>query len=187
MNIVTPAAGNLAPAILPEIRLSLGLEDCDSKEMNRQLKLARRVIEHIELRTNRVFETVEFSQTYPFFPCGRLEFVKSPFIEISAVEFRDGDNVEQEFTDYWLMAPGRQRAWIQPKNGWPATYCRPDAVIVTYTAGWSPVPYTFMEAVCLLFGHWNENREATITGTISKEIEIGFENCLTILRDKTYT
>jgi hypothetical protein len=56
---------------------------------------------------------------------------------------------------------------------WPSTYVRPDAVTVTYVAGWTAaasVPACLrawcLQAVATLY----ENREQTITGTIAAEL-----------------
>lgn len=46
---------------------------------------------------------------------------------------------------------------------WPETQDRPGAVIITWTAGWADdteVPADIAQAVLLLVGHWDLNREA---------------------------
>jgi len=65
------------------------------------------------------------------------------------------------------------RAYIRPKAGvsWPGLYDRPDAIMVTYVAGFgaSPesIPENIKQAIRLLCCHWFENREASVPGAIN--------------------
>jgi uncharacterized phiE125 gp8 family phage protein len=52
---------------------------------------------------------------------------------------------------------------------WPVIHCRPGAVKIEFTAGFGDtpddVPADLRAAVLLTAGHWNENREATVSVT----------------------
>jgi uncharacterized phiE125 gp8 family phage protein len=58
---------------------------------------------------------------------------------------------------------------------WPNTYAQADSVVITYVAGHSSVSTSVPENVKLackqLIAHWYRNREAVLTGTISKDLE----------------
>jgi uncharacterized phiE125 gp8 family phage protein len=58
-------------------------------------------------------------------------------------------------------------------------------ICVTYKAGWTTaalVPQTIRQAMLLLIGHWYENREEALTGTISRSIEFGVKALLGVER-----
>ena len=60
-------------------------------------------------------------------------------------------------------------------ESWPSFTPYPTgAVRIQFTAGYNDianVPQMVKQAILLLVGHWYENREATLAGTISREIE----------------
>lgn len=69
-----------------------------------------------------------------------------------------------------------------PGKSWPATRDGLlNAVRIDYTAGYgaaAAVDRRAKQAVHLLAAHWYENREASLTGTISKELELGLRSLL---------
>lgn len=70
--------------------------------------------------------------------------------------------VSKRETGLWTIAPAYDVIW-------PDVRCVPEAITVTYIAGSavSAVPAPIKSAILLLIGHWYENREAVITGTIA--------------------
>jgi uncharacterized phiE125 gp8 family phage protein len=69
------------------------------------------------------------------------------------------------------------------------TYDRLSAVAVTYTSGYgapSAVPEDAKQAIRLLAAHWLENAEASVIGTISKEIEFSYSALCDRLRWGNY-
>lgn len=62
---------------------------------------------------------------------------------------------------------------------------------VTYTAGYAPdpqdpdvwpAPPLVRQAVRMLVGHWYENREAAVVGTISQEVHLGVQAIMRLVR-----
>lgn len=115
--------------------------------------------------------------------------MRSPLIAVSQVAYYDPDGTLQTLganTDYVVdttLEPGR----ITPAAGtnWPATQDRPGAVRITYTAGYASraaIPEVIKQAMRMQISHWYENREAVITGTISKELELGAQYLLDKVR-----
>lgn len=100
----------------------------------------------------------------------------SPAIE--AIEYLDtaGDAQTMAEADYVLdewSAPAR----VLPASTWPACSAQPGAVKIDWTAGWetaADVPEDLMHAQKLLLGHWHENREAVVLGTISSTVQLGW-------------
>lgn len=65
-----------------------------------------------------------------------------------------------------------------PNTIWPAVLRQPGAVKITWTAGWTSaaaVPADLVHAMKLLIGHWFENREAVVVGTISSAVQLGWD------------
>ena len=88
--------------------------------------------------------------------------------------------------DQIVQPIGNDRYHLQLKKGcsWPATDCSPNAIAIRFNAGWptqSKVPGTLTQAIRMLVSHWYENREAVLTATISKEIELGVNAMLDML------
>lgn len=69
---------------------------------------------------------------------------------------------------------------IEVKNYWPATFDRPNAVLITYTAGYgaaASVPSSIKSAMLLILGHLYENRENVVEGSMI-ELPYGAEALL---------
>ncbi len=74
------------------------------------------------------------------------------------------------------LSADRSPPLLRPARGksWPSAASEPDAVSITFTAGAAKVedvPPVLVQAMLLLIGHWYENREAIVVGTITKEME----------------
>jgi uncharacterized phiE125 gp8 family phage protein len=91
----------------------------------------------------------------------------------------DEDSVLQTWasTKYKVdPAGGEEAARVMLADGeeWPDTDLDPNSVEVEFKAGYGTaaanVPDTIKAAMKLLVGHWFENREEVITGTISTDI-----------------
>lgn len=110
---------------------------------------------------------------------------RPPLQSVASVKYYDTNNSQQTLlaASYHVVAPYQQPGRVELADGysWPATYERPDAVTVRFTAGYgtaASVPPGIAQAMLLLIGHWNENREASLVGTISKEAEFSVKSLL---------
>lgn len=71
---------------------------------------------------------------------------------------------------------------------WPTTYDQLGAVRISYLAGYyesaietaniPAIPKPIIQAILMLVGSWYESREATLVGTVSKEIEFAVSSLL---------
>lgn len=110
----------------------------------------------------------------------RLWLPVFPVQSITSIAYFDADNTGQTATlsDFGLHGD-EDHAWIEPKTGktWPALYPRPDALAVTFVAGFgaaaSDVPDHLILATRMLIAHWYENREAA-AGPLA-EIPLGVQ------------
>lgn len=110
---------------------------------------------------------------------------KPPLQSVTYLKYYDTANTLQTFSasDYQVMTPRRFPGSIHlgAIASWPATYDRPDAVIVRFVAGYgaaAAVPAEAKHAIKLLVGYYSIYREAVLTGTISKEMDLGVERLL---------
>lgn len=72
---------------------------------------------------------------------------------------------------------------------WPSVRLDDKSVQITYLAGYGGatyVPKPAVHAMKMLIGHWYANREAVLSGTISKEIELAVAALLSPLRWRQY-
>jgi uncharacterized phiE125 gp8 family phage protein len=103
----------------------------------------------------------------------------APVQSVTTIHYYDGDGAYQLWaSSLYVVDTDPKPARITPAYGerFPSTRRQPNAVVLTYAAGYAngaSVPASVKQAVRLLVGHWYENRENVLTGTISKEIEFG--------------
>ncbi len=136
--------------------------------------------------TEQYIEQTLINSSYTFeidsFPLnGLICLPMGPIRAISSVQYYDDDDALQTVnsTNYEFDRNGRLRAVSTFE--WPSTYDRLSAVIVAYTAGKTHsgnVDDDIKHAMKLMVGHFERNRENTITGTIIKEIPIGYRHLL---------
>jgi uncharacterized phiE125 gp8 family phage protein len=86
-----------------------------------------------------------------------------PAASVSSISYFDGANVEQplDVEDFMLYATD-DWGYVQPKIGkaWPVTADRPDAITITYVAGYGDVdaiPGGIKRAIRLTTAHWFES------------------------------
>lgn len=134
--------------------------------------------EYVEKLTGRSLITQTRQIKLDYFPfCNFIELTNGPLIGSVAITYYDTDEVSQTLSssDYWVDTHS-EIPRIVIKNYWPSTKNMPNAVTIQYSAGYgsaSAVPNALKEAILLLVGHYDMNRQAVITGTISTEISEG--------------
>lgn len=108
---------------------------------------------------------------YSKFPGTSIELPLPPATDVSEITYYDSDNAAQTLApdQYSLIACGTAPSILIPAFGtwWPATACRPDAVSITFDAGFNddnPVPGPIIAAAKLMLGDLYLNREATVYG-----------------------
>ena len=96
-------------------------------------------------------------------------------IAVTGVTYYDGANALQTLsTGVYTAFSDARGAYLalQPQQSWPAAYDRPDAVHVTWAAGFgaaaSDVPGAIRLGMLMLIGHWYANRETVSDVTMSE-------------------
>ena len=133
----------------------------------------------VEQRLNRTLVQRQLVAAFPTW-CA-LALPKPPFVSVDSVVYRDTDGAEQSLTDYEvydLETPARVALGYGTAP--PALRYRPDAIRVTYTAGYADgdVPAPILSWMLLVIGTLYENRATMITGSSSQEMAGGFVDAL---------
>lgn len=122
-------------------------------------------------------------QTYDRFRPGlRLPM---PALSITAITYGDpsGDTVTLDPARYVLRQDAcGSLVTPAPWQDWPDTGSCPEAVTVSFVAGYGPtpgdVPASIRHAMLLLIGSWMQNRESVVIGAISSDLPMAVDMLL---------
>lgn len=136
------------------------------------LQVVDAATERFEDYQNRSFVTQQWRLTLGRFPRGRIIYLPRPPVSaIDKIEYITpaGDVEEMTTGDYRISESlGVNTIVLTAGRTWPRVADEPDAVRITYTAGYGnaeDVPEAVSAAVLLLSGHLYENREVVTVGT----------------------
>lgn len=166
------------PVSLAEVKAHCRVDDTDSDDVLQLLLNA--AIDHLDGWSGilgRCLVTQSWRQDFDRF-CSIQRIRLGPVASITSITYYDADNVQQTLlADVYELLNDELGAYVALKanQNWPATYSRSAAVSITYIAGdvAAEVPASIKAAINLLVSHWNENREAVLTGTIATELPLG--------------
>jgi uncharacterized phiE125 gp8 family phage protein len=110
-----------------------------------------------------------------------IQLPLAPIQSVTSVEYLDeaGDLQTASASLYTVDTtdvPGR--IVLNDGEDWPETQVVINAVRVTYVVGYATPPAPIKQAILLLIGHWFENREGVVTGTITAELPLAVEALL---------
>lgn len=137
-----------------------------------------------EKQTGRAYVHKTIDMVLDRFPYG-VDRLYLPFPPLSAstnitsITYYDANNSSTTLatSDYIVNQATEGPSYLVPQidRTWKAARYRDDAVTIRFVAGYgstgTAVPAQVRHAIKMLAAHWCENREAVLTGTISKEIE----------------
>jgi len=191
-RIVTPPAKDALT--ITEACNHLRIEEDDEDEKRTVAGYLKAAIGYVQQQSHRQLVQAVREIHLDAFPSGAdpLLLPWAPLVSVDEVRYTDtaGDEQTQDDTDIAAAyqvdiydAPG----WFCPVYGttWPATRTQPRAVAVQFTCGYGSNPKDVDEvarqAIRLILGHLNENREETIEGSL-RVIPIGAERLIEQLR-----
>ena len=170
MSIVRTVAPDVEPVALEDAKAHLRVDHGDEDGLISGLIAA--AVAHFDglgilgraMVTQTWAQSFQYTRTWE-----RLEV--GPFKSLVSVEYYNAGNQLQtaDVADFETRLSG-DHVIIGPKinAAWPSIYSRPDAVKVTYVAGYgdtaADVPASVRQAILLTVGHWYENREAVTEG-----------------------
>lgn len=116
----------------------------------------------------RVLAAETWSVSFGEGPLRDLPLPKSPVQSLDSITYFDSTDTQQtaNVNDFYLIKDD-DAAFIRPKSGasWPvANSSRPDAITVTFTAGYTSVPENLKRAILMMLDHLYENRSAVSEG-----------------------
>lgn len=100
----------------------------------------------------------------------RIVIPLPPLRSVDSIKYLDADGATVTLDPglYRVVDKGEQSSHVVPAPGacWPSASCTEDAVTVRFTAGYDEIPAAIRNAILLLVGHFNEDREAVNVGNI---------------------
>lgn len=165
---------------LAEAKAHLGIEYDDDDDRLTALLIA--ATDLVERDIGYCLVEQEWTQTQPtLYPVNTLDMTPVTAVEVTYRD-EDGDVQTLDAEDYYVYG-NEYRQYLAIKDTPPTTeQDRRDAVTITMTCGRGVIPPVAKHACLMLVASWNENREAEITGTISKTIELGYERLISSIR-----
>lgn len=175
------------PVSLAEAKVQVKREDttADDTFITRLITVAR---ERAEAETRRALAAQTWTAYLDCFPkCGEIELPYPPVTAITHVKYYDENGQQQTLSSSTIYQSSliRDPAIIALRSGqvWPLTELdRLDAVeiefVCGYTSGVNTIPESIKQAMLLMIGHWYENREESVVGTIATKIPFAAETLL---------
>ena len=149
----------------------------------------------VETLADRVFTDRSITAMCATFPpmTGPIALSYSPVQTIDQILYYDPDGVQQtlDLADVSLVPNEVGLSWIvlQPDATWPTTQVRPDAITITYTAGYGGdvnVPPEAKQAILLCLTHYYDQRTTVVVGTSAQQLEFTVTNLTESLSPGTY-
>lgn len=141
----------------------------------------------VERRLGRSLINTTFDlklDSFPHYYDCPIYLPRSP-LSSASITYTDSDGTSQTLaTTVYKVLTSREPGEIHLKSGqsWPSVYDEEDVISIRYVAGYgaaaSSVPEPLKSAMKVLIAHWHRNRESVLVGSISKEIELGFQSFL---------
>lgn len=172
------------PLTTAEIKTHLSIASAETgydSYLDDLVKVAR---EHVETQLNRQLVTATWVWKLDQFPTGNdcLMLPVAPAISVTSIGYVDTAGDSQTFSDYTLSAD-YEPGLVRPNYGkvWPATRQQPDAITITFTAGFGDVgdvPSYYKHLIRFLVAHWFNAREPVVVGTITQRVPVTFDDML---------
>jgi uncharacterized phiE125 gp8 family phage protein len=167
----------VAPVSLNEIKAHLRIDD--TAEDTYLAGLVNAAVATLEAHADVDLTQKTYQLVLPCFT-SKLQ-LRRKLVSVESIDYYDSDNELQSLEHFKTFIPQDLPGWLEPVDYWPATYPRTDAVSVTFDAGYEECPAVAKQAICLLVGHWYENREAVVTGTIATELPLAYQHLANML------
>ncbi len=185
-GLVTVTGPTAEPILLDEAKDHCNVTRTDDQSNNYLSDLISVAREHVEQVTARAMLSQTLRLDLDDFPeCDEIELRMPPVASVTHVKYYDSDNVLQTFSsgDYVLDSSRTvPRIVLASTASWPTAYDRPNAVQVTYVAGYGAhgglVPAPLRHAMKLLIGHWHENREPVVVGMTANDVPLTVQRLL---------
>lgn len=145
----------------------------------------------IEARLNRPLRMQRwiYKLDYSDLNLGLIYINKAPVNAVQSIEYYDGSNTQQTLNvSNYFVSLSSNPCKIKVVS-LPTIYNRLEAVQISFTAGYQSVndiPKDIKQALKFMCGHWYENRQDAITGTMTNEIPMSSQFLLEPYRNLVY-
>ena len=136
--------------------------------------------QHVEKATRRAVGAQTWDYFWDSF-ASHIEIPKPPLVSITTVKYTDSDGTQQTATGtlYTTDAdatPGLVH--LAYDQSWPSYRAIPNTIEIRAVVGSATVPKPIEQAMLLLVGHWYENREEVVVGTITSQLTMAVDALL---------
>jgi uncharacterized phiE125 gp8 family phage protein len=162
LTVITPPTDAIAPIVMEQAKEFARVSFNDDDLTIEQLIMAAR--EHVEQVTGRQLMPATYMLTQRAFTECVTRLPRTPLIEVTSLKYRDRDGTLQTLTaniDY-LVDTAAEPGTVEPIVSWPTTGVYPDAVQITFRAGYDDeglIPERASLAILALVAHWYDNRQ----------------------------
>ena len=183
MAISLVTAATTEPVTIQDLKDQLRIdENTEDTYLGGLLKAATRYVERV---SDRQLINATWRLSLDEFPCWEIRVPKPPLSSVSSITYVNstGGNTTVASSDYTADTYSEPGLITPVFNAtWPSPRYQNNAVTVTYVAGYGAsqgsVPDTYKHAIKMLAGHWYENRESVLIGSISKELDFAVTNLI---------
>ena len=170
MGLQLLAAPTAQPVSLAVAKQHLRIA-ADDTDMDAEVsRLIRAATARAQKATGRALAVQSWRLILDRFPKGAISIPLPPLRSVEAIAYTDVSGVEQDLDEStYLVNPFGLIGQVTPAMGkcWPATASQDMALRIDFTAGYDEVPEDILAAILLLVGHFDQNREAATTGSLS--------------------
>lgn len=189
LNLITGPASE--PLTLAEVKQHCDCERDDQDALLSRLLTAAR--EKVEADTDRSLIDTSWQLWLDRWPNGvgqPFYLPRAPLRSVTTISYINPDTDTVVIGSGNFIASKQEPPRVYPNTGigftWPTNLRAAQAISVVFVAGYgtsaTTVPAIAKQAILLLVGHWYENREASISGTIHGKIEHAYDSLIDSLR-----
>lgn len=192
LTLVTATTGQ--PVTLEEAKEHLRITDNDSDaDISRKLRAAVDYCQRA-IGGNKQFMEATYDMVMAEFPVWKIELPLPPLREVTSVNYitSTGGTTTVSSTAFITVTATDDPGFITPAHSetWPSTRDQANAVRIRFIAGYdsaNDVPDSIKQAILLMLGHFDENREAIIVGTNASEMPLAVKQLLGINEYGSYS
>lgn len=189
MSLKLVTAPATEPWTVSELKTHLRIDISDDDTLLSGLLTAAR--EYVEEAARRALITQTWRLNLGTWPeGGEILLPRPPLQSVTSIVYKDSDgNSTTWSTSAYIVdtdsEPGR--VVLAYGESWPSVTLLPaNPIIITYVAGYgddaTDVPGRLRRCISLLVGHWYENREGTVGGTIIREVPFAIDSLIWLNR-----
>jgi len=150
-------------------------------------RAAAAAVDYVQNHSGRRLLTAQMDLRTTGFPIGSIELPTGPLRSLDAIAYRADEGSDETViaaADYEVLPETdfSRALVVPPTDGWPAADGRfPYPVRLRCTVGYgtaADVPAALQQALLLLIGHWYENRQEVVVGTVSARVSLAADQLI---------